>query len=152
MPASELRSQFLFEMTIRFGDAPRLEVGDGGRGDRQVAPAAGGTFEGPHLRGEILPPLPDYLVHRADGITEHDIRAVLRTEDGALIYMEYPGIGHRNSLGPLGELAEGELYFRVTPRFETAAEQYRWLNGVVAVGVFEGFREGAIHWRIYGIR
>ena len=152
MPASELRSQFLFEMSIRFGDAPRLGVGDGGRGDRQVAQAADGTFEGPHLRGEVLPPLSDYLVHRADGITEHDIRVVLRTEDGALIYMEYPGIGHRNSLGPLGELAEGELYFRVTPRFETSAEQYRWLNGVVAVGVCEAFRDGAIHWRMYGIR
>ena len=152
MPALELRSQLLFEMSIRFGDAPRLEVGDGGRGSRSVARAAGGSFEGTHLRGEVLPPLPDYIVRRADGITEHDIRAVLRTEDGALIYMEDPGIGHRNSLGPLGELDEGELYFRVTPRFETAAERYRWLNGVVAVGVFEGFNGGAIHWAIYGIR
>lgn len=149
---SGLRSDLLFTMAIRFDGTPRLEVGDGGRGDRQLAPAAGGTFEGPHFRGDVLPPLPDYLVHRADGITEHDIRAVLRTDDGALIYMEYPGIGHRNSLGPLGELDEGELYFRVTPRFETAAEQYRWLNGVVAVGVFGGFRDGAIHWSIYGIR
>jgi len=149
---SGLRSQLLFTMKVRFDGSPRLEVGDGGRGSRELAPAAGGTFEGPHLRGEILPPLPDYILHRADGITEHDIRAVLRTDDGALIYMSYPGIGHRNSLGPLGELDEGELYFRVTPRFETAAEQYRWLNGVVAVGVFGGFRDGAIHWSIYGIR
>src|SRR5690606_31945917 len=111
----ELRSELLFTMAIRFDGTPRLEGGDGGRGDRQVAPAAGGVFEGTHLRGEILPPLPDYLLHRADGITEHDIRAVLRTDDGALIYMDYPGIGHRNSLGPLGDLEEGELYFRVTP-------------------------------------
>ena len=71
--------------------------------------------------------------------------ANLCVSDGALIYMSYPGIGHRNSLGPLGDLEEGELYFRVTPRFETAAEQYRWLNGLVSVGVFGGFRDETSH-------
>lgn len=88
----------LLELTVRHGaQDTRLQVGDGGRGKRTLAPAESGAFEGPCLRGVVVPPWPDYIVERPDG----EIRAVLRTDDGALIYMDYVGIGHRQPLRPL---------------------------------------------------
>lgn len=147
----ELRSKFLLEMRVRHGEPmTRYDAGDGGRGARSLVPAAGGTFEGPYLRGEVVPPFPDYIVQRTDGVIEHDIRAVLRADDGATIYMEYTGIGHRLGLGPLDEASEA-LYFRTIARFETGAKQYAWLNRVLAVGVFEPAGAGAIGWRFYAI-
>jgi hypothetical protein len=150
---AELRGEFLFEMTVQFGEgSTQTTVGEGGRGVRRVAPASGGTFKGSHLSGKLLGPLPDYIVARPDGVTEHDIRAVLQTNDGALIYMEYWGIGHRLSLGPVGNGADGDFYFRVACRFETSAEQYQWLNRVLAVGVFQPQAQRAVGWRVYAIR
>ncbi len=32
------------------------------------------------------------------------------------------------------EVDPSEYYFRITPRFETGDERYRWLNELVAVG------------------
>jgi hypothetical protein len=149
----ELRSKFLFEVRVRHGEPMiRYDAGDGGRGARSLVPAADGTFEGPYLRGELLPPLPDYLVQRGDGVIEHDIRAVLRTDDGATVYMEYTGMGHRQGLGPLDEADAAEaLYFRTIARFETGAAQYQWLNRLLAVGVFQPAGAGAVGWRFYAI-
>jgi hypothetical protein len=150
---AELRGEFLFEMRVEFGEGvAQTNVGEGGRGVRRVAPASGGTFKGPHLSGTLPGPLPDYILARADGVTEHDIRAVLQTDDGAHIYMEYWGIGHRLSLGPLSNGQEGEFYFRVACRFETSAEQYHWLNRVLAVGVYQPQGQRAVGWRVYAIR
>jgi len=145
-----LESTLLFELTVRFGDTDmRLLVGDGGRGRRVVAPAVSGTFEGPHLRGTVVPPWPDYIVDRPDGVTEHEIRAVLRTDDGALIYMDYEGIGHRQALGPL---RDGEaFYFRTLIRFETGDARYAWLNRVLAVGVSHAAGPGALGWSVHAI-
>jgi len=41
--------------------------------------------------------------------------------------------------------AEGAPYFRTTPRFETAAPTYAFLNRVLAVGTGELRPEGPVH-------
>jgi Protein of unknown function (DUF3237). len=62
-----------------------------------------------------------------------DLRATLRTDDGALISMRSFGLRH----GPpdvMAALSRGEAvdptayYFRTTPRFETAHPAYLFLN------------------------
>jgi hypothetical protein len=145
----ELSSEFLFDLNVEFGEPrERYDIGDVGSGHRSVNPAAGGSFEGPHLRGEVVGPWPDYILTRPDGVNQHEIRAQLQTEDGALVYMEYTAISHRNSLGPIGGDAPG--YFRTLIRFETGAEQYDWLNRIVAVGV-PSFRERGLTWSVHAI-
>ena len=147
---ANLESALLFELKVEFGSSDmRLQVGNGGGGKRFVAPAEAGTFEGQHLRGVVVPPWPDYGLQRSDGVIEHEIRAVLRADDDALIYMRYDGIGHRQTLGPL---REGEpFYFRTLVRFETGDARYGWLNRVVAVGVAGNMGRGGFTWAVHAV-
>ena len=100
----------------------------------------GGTFEGPRLKGEVLPGGGDCLVFRPDGAGELDVRATLRTDDGHLIYTYYRGI-IQASPEVTQRVAQGEsvdrseYYFRTAPVYETASEKYSWLNRIVAVAV-----------------
>jgi hypothetical protein len=86
----ELRSDFLCRLTGRVAQ-PR-EIGETPRGNRRFFAVTGGSFEGPRLRGEVLPEGGDWLLVRSDGVVELDVRATLRTHDGALIYLRHRGI------------------------------------------------------------
>jgi hypothetical protein len=140
MAVEALRSEFLCSLTGLV--APPREIGATPRGTRRFYPAIGGSFEGPRLRGDVLPDAGDWLLMRPDGVLEQDVRITLKTDDGAFIYVRYAGIRH----GPpevMARLAQGEMvdpseyYFRVAPMFETGAERYAWLNNILAVGVGE---------------
>ena len=99
---TELRSELLYRMTLEVG-AP-FDIGAGPRGQRLVIPFKGGRFEGPKLRGEVLITGGDWLLHRADGVFELDVRRTLRTDDGHHIYAAYRGIltGSAESLARMG--------------------------------------------------
>lgn len=115
----------------------------------RIIPLAGGTVEGPALRGALLPGAgADWLRVEADGTAEIDVRLTIRAESGALVHVRYAGI----RTGPpevLAKLARGEAtdpsgyYFRVAMRFETADPALAWLNRVLAVGVGQRPPEGA---------
>ncbi len=147
---NELKSEFLFELSATL-NTDSHQIGDGGHGTRRIIEVTGGSFEGPHLRGEVLPFGADFLAVRSDGVAELDVRIILRTDDGAEIYMTYLGLSHTQSLGPYGEIPEGERYFRTTPRFETGAEQYQWLNRIFAVGVGQQAPPGSVRYLVYAI-
>ena len=146
----ELKSEFLFELTATL-NTDRHQIGDGGRGTRWIIQVTGGSFEGPHLRGEVLPFGADFASVGSDGVVALNVRIILRTDDGAEIYVTYPGLSHTQSLGPYGEIPEGERYFRTTPRFETGAEQYQWLNRIFAVGVGQQAPPGTVRYLVYAI-
>src|SRR5262249_3625872 len=119
-------------------------------GTRVIAPIAGGTFEGPRLRGKVLPGGGDWTLLRPDGVLELDLRITLETDDGAWIYMTSFGL----RLGPpagLAALARGEsvdpakYYFRTAPRFETSAPQYAFLNGLIAIASGDRRPSGPIY-------
>jgi hypothetical protein len=147
---SEVETEFLLEMTATLSSEP-VAVGDAGRGTRSIAIVTGGSFEGPHLKGDVLPVGGDFLVRRTDEVTQLDVRIALRTDDGADIYVTYGGVIHTQGLGPVGGPAEGERYFRTTPRFETGEERYQWLNRVVAVGVNQPSDPGSVRYRIHAV-
>jgi Protein of unknown function (DUF3237) len=118
-------------------DPPRL-IGNTAYGERRIIPITGGVFAGPKLSGKVLPGGADWQIVRTDGITELEARYTLKTDDGALIYVLNRGI----RTGPkevMERLARGEqvdpreYYFRTTPVFETGAQKYQWLHGLVAV-------------------
>ena len=71
MTTTTLRSQLLCTLT-GFVAAPR-DVGASSRGTRRFFPAIGGSFEGPRLRGEVLPDGGDWLLTRPDGVLEQDV-------------------------------------------------------------------------------
>jgi len=147
----ELRTEWLYDLTATLDTDNIHQIGDFGGGERIIYPVTGGTVEGPHIRGEVLPFGADFALHRADKVSVLDVRAIIRTDDGAEIYAFYPGLNHQQSLGPFGELPAGENYFRTTPRFETSAEKYLWLNRILAVGVGRLDRPGTVSYRVYAI-
>jgi hypothetical protein len=134
---TDIETEFLFTLTARVG-AP-FDIGELSAGRRRISPIDGGEFEGPRMRGRVLPVTGDWMLIRPDGVTVIDVRATLQTDDGALIYMRYGGYRH----GPkdvMEALARGEpvdpstYYFRIAASFETGAEGYSWLNQIVTVG------------------
>lgn len=146
-----LKTEFLCELSADL--EPPQDVG--GPHGRRIFIVTGGSFEGPRLRGELLPGGGDWLFGGADGAGELDVRATLRTHDGALIYARYPGVivlprdaiaafGRGEQVGPEG------IYFRTTPRFETGAEAYAWLNTTVAIGVGAA-APNRVMYRIYAV-
>lgn len=143
-----LRSEFLF--TITGTVAPPVEIGSTPSGLRRIFPITGGTFEGPRLRGTVMPGGADQMLVRSDAVTVPDVRLVLETEEGHLILMSYGGLRH----GPptvMERLARGEpvdpseYYFRIVPRFETGSDKYAWLNRILAVGTGRRLPAGPIY-------
>ena len=150
---SDLKSEFLFEMKAEV--APALAVGATPSGDRRIIRATGGTFEGPRLRGTVVPGGGDWLLRRPDGVAQLDVRITLQTHDEHLIYVQYRGllvapaeVLRRMQTGE--SVAPSEYYFRITPVFETGSEKYAWLNSIVAVGVGERLPAGPCY-KVYTI-
>jgi Protein of unknown function (DUF3237) len=137
-------------MMLQVVVAPPQRIGAVPHGARTIAPIAGGTFEGPRLRGNVLPGGGDWTLLRSDGVLELDLRITLETDDGALIYLTSFGFRH----GPahvLAALARGEAvdpstyYFRTAPRFETSAPRYAFLNQLVAISAGDRRASGPIY-------
>ena len=137
-------------MALRVTVATPQSIGAVPHGTRRTVPITGGEFEGPRLRGSVLPGSADWLLLRADGVLELDLRATLRTGDGGLISMRSFGLRH----GPpavIEALARGEAvdpaayYFRTTPRFETSDPACAFLNHLIAVASGDRRAEGPIY-------
>ena len=129
-------TEFLCKIEVAL--EPVRDLGDTPLGRRRIVGIAGGTFSGPRLQGRVLPGGADWQLVRADGVACLDARYMLETADGALIYVNNQGYRH----GPrdvIERLARGEevdpalYYMRATPRFETAAPAYGWLNRTICV-------------------
>jgi len=136
----------VFQIDVR----PPVVIGATPGFDRRIGEITGGRFEGERLKGKILTGGSDWQSLRADGATTLNVRLIMQTDDNALIGMTYLGMRH----GPkevLDRIARGEnvnpseYYMRATPYFETAAEQYSWLNRIVTVAYGHRVAGGAIY-------
>jgi Protein of unknown function (DUF3237) len=144
-----MKTRLLMTMQVRVGTL--LNIGAVPHGTRRTASLGGGTFEGPRLRGTILPGSSvDWQLLRSDGVLEMDLRFTLRTDDGALISMRSFGLRH----GPsevIAAIGRGETvdpstyYFRTVPRFDTAHAAYAFLNRLIAVASGDRRPEGPVY-------
>src|SRR3989442_13952143 len=112
-----LSTEHLYDIVM---DADVQDVGVTPSGHRRFVHVTGGTFEGPRMRGTVLPGGGDWLVGRADGSRRLDVRIMLRTDDGALIYAHYPGMFHAQPdvlerIQSGADVDAAEYYFRVAP-------------------------------------
>ena len=142
-------------MTLRVQVGPPTELGSVPRGRRRIIPILGGSFEGPDVRGKVLPGGADWQVVRADGLAELDTRYMLQTASGSLVYIQNAGIRHappdvtRKLLA--GEAVDPALvYFKTVPTFETSAPELQWLTRAIFVGTGERHpSEVVIHvWKV----
>jgi hypothetical protein len=137
-------------MTLQIAVVGARKIGAVPHGTRVTAPITGGHFEGPRLRGKVLPGGGDWTLLRGDGVLELDLRVTLETDDGALIHMASLGLRH----GPpevIAALARGESVdpstynFRTTLRFETGHPKYTFLNRLLAASTGDRRAEGPIY-------
>jgi hypothetical protein len=137
-------------MTLQVTVASLQKIGAVPLGTRATAQIGGGHFEGPRLRGKVLPGGGDWTLLRSDGVLELDLRITLETDDGALIHLASFGLRHGPpeviaALGRGETVDPGSYYFRTTPRFETGAPKYAFLNRLLAVASGDRRADGPIY-------
>jgi hypothetical protein len=135
-------------MTYRADLEEPVEVGAVPSGSRQIYDVAGGSFEGPRLKGKFLASGGDWLLIGNDGVGRLDVRATLETDDGARIYLQYHGVLVLNEK-IVAALAEGRET-QTQPRFETGDPRYAWLNSTVAVSQGRVL-PNAVEYRVYQV-
>ena len=131
----EIKTEFLFQIDLDF---EIFVLGDTPYGVRRIARLNTGGFEGPKLKGTVLPGGGAWTLVRRDGVLDIEVRLVLETYDKHQIYMHWKGLRrvpkdvidrlHRNET-----VDPGTYYFRATPYFETGSEKYGWMNCICAV-------------------
>jgi hypothetical protein len=119
--------------------AAPIEVGRLPSGVRRVVPITGGTVSG-LFTGRVLPGGADVQLIRSDTDTEVEARYLLESDDGELVAVHNVGLrtGSAEDIARLRRDQPGDparIYFRSTPRFETAAPRLARLVSRVHVGV-----------------
>jgi hypothetical protein len=141
-----LQSEFLFEMRLPQKAEMILDMGQTPLSRLVYSVAETGSIVGPKIKGEVVNLSGgDWTRIRADMSIALDVRLVLKTDDGALIYMTYQGlmvakdqadflymIDARKPDDPEG--AKTRFYYRIICSFETGDQRYAWLNHQYAVG------------------
>lgn len=103
-----------------------INIGTGPAGARSIGVIEAASFTGDRLKATLIASTAaDWMVSTGTiGII--DVRMGLRTDDDALIYMQYGG--------RLNLVDSAGLFAHVAAVFETGDERYAWLNAVQAVG------------------
>ena len=133
--------EFAFEEIVTLGEVP--PPWDSARGGRVLIPITGGTFEGPNIRGTIMPGGWDWQLRRADGCTEVKADYFLKTDDGVVI-----------NIVNTGAICPGAPV-RTHPVFEAPRGKYDWLSQNAFVGTLElapPENGPAVRIRIYRVR
>jgi hypothetical protein len=144
---------FAFELRVTVG-APVM-IGQVPRGQRRIVSILGGTFEGPNIKGKVVPGGADWQIIRPDGFSELDTRYMLETDKGQLIYVQNAGIRHAEP-AVMERLLKGEtvdpklVYFRTIPAFETSAPDLQWLTRSLFIGTGERYPTEVVvrFWRV----
>ncbi len=136
---------------------PIIPIGDIGTADLNIYPILGGYFEGEKLRGEIMKFGADWNFMDKDRVDVMDTRYLLKTDDGAYISIWTNG-RYLNSIEQDQALDRGEFvdpdkyYFRQHLFFQTGAEKYKWLNGIIAFAVMGIKQTGEICYQAYMVK
>jgi muconolactone delta-isomerase len=137
LPNPELRHVYRLDAEL---DAP-VDVGDTPQGRRRIIPLARGHAVGPYFDAELLPAGgADWQLVRTSGSSVADIRYTLKTDRGALLYVQSQGVRHGDP-DVLARLAAGEdvdpseYTFRTSVTIETADPELAWLNDGVFIAV-----------------
>jgi hypothetical protein len=145
--------EFAFE--VRADVADPMVLGELPAGTRRIIPILGGVFQGPKLKGKLLPGGADWQIIRQDGFTEVDARYTLQTDSGHLIYVSNVGIRHAppevmKRLNAGETVDPAQVYFRTIPKLETAAPELQWLMRSIFVATGERYPKGVLirFWRV----
>jgi hypothetical protein len=132
--------ELAFTITLQTGD--RHQVGETPYGTRRFLDVDGGTFDGARISGTVLSGGLEYELTLANGALELEQIALLRTSDGANIYMRTCGFA-----------AAGDATARFVPDIEAPnSSRHTWLNTSKFAGIRTvNERQGTVELKIYDI-
>jgi hypothetical protein len=150
LPAPKLRHIYRLDADLE----PPIDLGDTPQGHRRIVALAGGRAEGADFHAELLATGgADWQIVRPSGSAVADIRYTLKTDGGALLYVQSQGVRH-GTPDVLARLAAGEdvdpseYTFRTTVSIETSAPELAWVNDGVFIAV--GARQpGGVSYDVY---
>ena len=125
--AADPALQFAFAETVTLG--ADVHPGATALGERNLVPITGGTFEGPGIKGVILPGGWDWQLRRADGCTQIRADYMLRTDDGVVINVVNTGVSCRSK--------DHGAVVRTHPVFEAPLGKYDWLSQSAFIGTLD---------------
>ena len=141
--------EYVVELKVKCEGA--YQVGQTSHGNRFIIPIVGGTFEGPKMKGTILPGGADYqLQDNAHGRTEVEAIYSIKTDDGVNIHVRNKGLICTGK----DENGNPQFYFRTTHQFEAPYDsKYAWLNNAIFVcqPAFGG-NDGTINLKIWKVK
>ena len=84
----EIKTEFLFTIAL---EVQVFNLGDTPYGSRRIARFGTGSFEGPKLRGTVLPGGGGWKLMRRDDVLQIDVQLTLETDDKQQIYVTWRG-------------------------------------------------------------
>ena len=127
-------TEFVFSAHVLL--EPTREIGRTPYGFRRRIPITGGTFEGPRIRGRVLPGGADWQLQRADDYTILEADYMIEAEDGTPIHVRNRGLTNTRVKGATTR------YLRTAPEFEAPVGPHEWLNQSIFVGSLQGVPAG----------
>ena len=139
-------TEFVMQLKVTL-DAPYV-VGETPHGRRTVIPITGGTFEGPLLKGTIIPGGADWQLAKGSR-TEVEAIYSIKTDDGVYIHIRNRGIIN------MGKDANGNpsFYFKCAPQFEAPEDSpYAWLNNSLFLCAPAPSNQGGITLNVWRVK
>jgi Protein of unknown function (DUF3237) len=133
--------------------------GDGSASNarRQFWQMTRATLDGPNIRAQSVMPGIDWFTPYPNGYGRPHVRLAFRTDDEALILLEYHGIVHATAAFTRAVATDtptqwDDQYMRMALTFDTSADRYAWLmqNLFIARGRLTGAK--AIEYDVYRVR
>lgn len=135
LPTPHLK--FFADLSVEV-DKP-IEVGHTVHGTRRLISILGGSVKGDGWTARVLPGGADFQLIVNAQMAELDARYALETNAGDVIYVQNHAI-RTASPDVMAKLVKGEVvnpesvYFRCTPRFETASPALSWISERLFIG------------------
>lgn len=114
----------VYEARVAVGE--RRVLGASAMGERFIVDILGGEFEGPHMRGRVVPGGADRQLLRPDGVRQLHAVYEMQTDDGAVLTIDNRVV--------VDESVQPERYARSTVAITAPAGPHAWLNRRVFVG------------------
>ena len=122
-----------------------LFLGPVAAGLRAIVPIVGGSFDGPRLKGKVVPMGADWALLQPDGSAHVDARYLLEMHDGVLV-----GIRNRGFCRPV-EGQDNVFAGQSSPEFEAPiSSPYAWMNDAQFTCTFTSdLSKGEVNLRFY---
>ena len=124
-----MRVDKLGDLDLRYTSLEMIDLPPGG----QIYGTMEGRLDGPRLSGSLH--LTNLAARRADNVNLPTLHGVLRTDDGAAVWVELDGISTLRA-------TDGARVFVTTFRCRSGDERYAWVNTLF--GVVEGVLLGVV--------